>query len=201
MFEDARRRRFDLVLFWSLDRFSREGVLATLGYLEQLTAAGVGWRSFTEQYLDSCGIFRDAVLAILAVVAKQERIRMRERINAGIAAAKRRGVRFGAKPIVVDAQKLVDLIAAGSTVPAAAKQMGISLSTAHRVRRAFAKRRQAGHLQDVAAEACAMAAVEETYVAAEACAMAAVEETYVTARQSAAGAWNTDDLERLMNGK
>src|SRR5579864_4925442 len=27
MFADAARRRFDLVLFWSLDRFSREGAL------------------------------------------------------------------------------------------------------------------------------------------------------------------------------
>jgi len=28
MFSDARPRKFDLVLFWSLDRFSREGVAA-----------------------------------------------------------------------------------------------------------------------------------------------------------------------------
>jgi hypothetical protein len=47
----ASRREFDLVLFWSLDRFSREGVLATLQCLQRLTPYGVGWRSFTEQYL------------------------------------------------------------------------------------------------------------------------------------------------------
>src|SRR5215467_13303369 len=74
MFADARMRRFDLVLFWSLDRLSREGVSATLNHLERLADAGVNWRSFTEQYLDSCGIFRDAVLSILATIAKQERI-------------------------------------------------------------------------------------------------------------------------------
>jgi DNA invertase Pin-like site-specific DNA recombinase len=79
MFVDARARKFDLVLFWSLDRLSREGVSATLGHLERLTSYGVGWRSHTEEYLDSCGIFRDAVLAILAVIAKQERIRRSER--------------------------------------------------------------------------------------------------------------------------
>ena len=69
MMAAASRREFDLVLFWSLDRFSREGVLATLQYLQRLTSYGVGWRSFTEQYLDSCGIFRDAVLSILATIA------------------------------------------------------------------------------------------------------------------------------------
>ena len=55
MMDAASRREFDLVLFWSLDRFSREGVLATLQLLQRLTSYGVGWRSFTEQYLDSCG--------------------------------------------------------------------------------------------------------------------------------------------------
>src|SRR5207342_1252335 len=60
MFRDASQRRFDLVLFWSLDRFSREGVLETLNHLQRLSAAGVGYKSFTEQYLDSCGILEDA---------------------------------------------------------------------------------------------------------------------------------------------
>ena len=72
LFADA-SRRFDLMLFWSLDRFSREGVLETLNHLRRLEAAGVGFRSLTEQYLDSCGIFKDAVLSILATIAKQER--------------------------------------------------------------------------------------------------------------------------------
>jgi DNA invertase Pin-like site-specific DNA recombinase len=40
MFADARERKFDLVLFWSLDRLSREGVSATLGHLERLTSYG-----------------------------------------------------------------------------------------------------------------------------------------------------------------
>ena len=43
MFTDARARKFDLLLFWSLDRLSREGVSATLNHLERLTAAGVNW--------------------------------------------------------------------------------------------------------------------------------------------------------------
>ena len=73
LFADASKRKFDLVLFWSLDRFSREGVLETLNHLRRLEAAGVGFRSLTEQYLDSCGIFKDAVLSILATIAKQER--------------------------------------------------------------------------------------------------------------------------------
>jgi len=71
MFEDASRRSFDILVFWSLDRLSREGVLETLQHLPRLTSHGVAWRSFTEQYLDSTGIFREGVIGILAVIAKQ----------------------------------------------------------------------------------------------------------------------------------
>ena len=87
LFAAASRREFDSVLFWSLDRFSREGVFETLQYLQKLTQYGVGYRSFSEQYLDSCGMFRDAVISILAVIAKQERVRLSERTLAGLATA------------------------------------------------------------------------------------------------------------------
>jgi len=58
---------------------------ATLQGLERLTADGIGWKSFTEQYLDSLGPFADAILSVLACVAKQERIRLSERTRAGLA--------------------------------------------------------------------------------------------------------------------
>jgi hypothetical protein len=43
LFEDASRRKFDMVLFWSLDRFSREGVRETLQHLQKLDSYGVQW--------------------------------------------------------------------------------------------------------------------------------------------------------------
>src|SRR4051794_10857238 len=49
--------RFDVLLFWSLDRLTREGTFKTLCYLRQLSAAGVKYKSLTEQYIDSLGIF------------------------------------------------------------------------------------------------------------------------------------------------
>src|SRR6267143_921870 len=84
MFTAASQRKFDILLFWSLDRLSREGVLETLQHLNRLTSYGVNYRSYTEQYFDSCGIFKDAVISILATVAKQERIRISERVKAGL---------------------------------------------------------------------------------------------------------------------
>lgn len=95
MFADASMRRFDILLFWSLDRLSREGALETLQHLNRLTGYGVQWRSLTEQYLDSTGMFRDAVISILAVVAKQERVRLSERTIAGLERARAKGKQLG----------------------------------------------------------------------------------------------------------
>ena len=83
MLPDARQRRFDVVLFWSLDRFSREGVTETLNHLQKLAAAGVQFNSFTEQFLDSTGVFKDAIIDFLAAIAKQRRVRLNERTRPG----------------------------------------------------------------------------------------------------------------------
>lgn len=95
LFADAHQRKFDLILFWALDRFSREGVLKTLTYLHELESAGVEFKSYTERYIDSSGIFKEAILAILATLAKQERIRLSERVKAGLDRARAAGKRVG----------------------------------------------------------------------------------------------------------
>jgi DNA invertase Pin-like site-specific DNA recombinase len=129
----AARHEFDLVLFWSLDRFSREGVLPTLKSLEQLTACGVGWKSFTEQYFDSCGIFRDAVISIAATLAKQERIKISERTIAGLQRARKQG-RIGGRPrVVTNRRKVTELHAAGRSLGEIAAEMNLSKSTVARI--------------------------------------------------------------------
>src|ERR1700730_6621078 len=40
LLDDADKRKFDLVLCWSLDRLSREGLEATIGYMRPLDTAG-----------------------------------------------------------------------------------------------------------------------------------------------------------------
>src|SRR5262245_53066040 len=133
LFEDASKRKFDLVLFWSLDRFSREGVRETLNHLQRLSANGVGFRSYTEQYLDSCGIFKDAVLAILAVIAKQERIRISERTIAGLERARKQG-RVGGRPrLVLDRVRIAQLDEQGYTLREIAEEMGISAASVCRL--------------------------------------------------------------------
>lgn len=138
MFADASRRKFDLLLFWSLDRLSREGVLETLQHLNRLTSYGVGYKSFTEQYLDSCGIFKDAVIGILAVIAKQERVRLSERTRAGIAIARSKGRQIGRPRLKVQRGEVARLRAQGLSLRAIGRELGVSEGSIRRLTSAAA---------------------------------------------------------------
>jgi DNA invertase Pin-like site-specific DNA recombinase len=93
LFADAAKRKFDLVLFWSLDRWTREGTRATIKYMETLESYGVGFKSYSEQYIDSCGIFKDVVISLLSTLARQEKVRISERVMAGLARSSKKGGR------------------------------------------------------------------------------------------------------------
>ena len=129
MFQAASRREFDIQLFWSLDRFSREGVFETLTHLNRLTGYGVHYRSFTEQWFDSCGIFRDAVISIMATLAKQERVRISERTKAGLERARREGKALGRPKVEVNTDEIRLLRAQGLSWSAVAVQTGIARAT------------------------------------------------------------------------
>jgi DNA invertase Pin-like site-specific DNA recombinase len=55
MLKAAHQRKFDIIVFWALDRLTREGTRATLNYLQRLETKGVGYVSYQEQWLDSTG--------------------------------------------------------------------------------------------------------------------------------------------------
>jgi DNA invertase Pin-like site-specific DNA recombinase len=133
MFKDAQVGKFDLLLFWSLDRLSREGAAETLNHLNRLTVAGVYWRSLQEGYLDSTGVFRDAVIAILAVIAKQERIRRSERAAAAVQRLRRQGLedRLGRKKKLVGhkLERIRELHGQGLSLRAIGKQLHVSAMT------------------------------------------------------------------------
>jgi DNA invertase Pin-like site-specific DNA recombinase len=136
MLADAMRHRFDVIVFWALDRFTREGALETLQYLNMLTRAGVGFRSFTESYLDSCGIFKDAVIAILGTIAKQERLRISERVRAGLNRAKTQGTKSGksiGRPrVVFRRDEIAELRKRGMSWKQIAQQIGVSVASVRR---------------------------------------------------------------------
>jgi DNA invertase Pin-like site-specific DNA recombinase len=142
MLEDAATREFDLLLFWSLDRFTREGTLATLKHLERLESCGVHWRSLTEAWIDSAGPFREVIISLLASLAKQERIRISERVRAGLNRAKAGGTKSGrpiGRPRVVCRRDLiVQLRQQGLSWRQIARQARTSVASVRRIYHATA---------------------------------------------------------------
>lgn len=97
MFADAAKHKFDMVLFWGLDRFSREGTRKTIFLLQQLDDCGVRYKSYSEQYIDSSGIFRDVIISLLSTLALQEKTRLADRVLCGLERARKAG-RVGGRP-------------------------------------------------------------------------------------------------------
>jgi len=98
MLQDARERKFDFILVWALDRFSREGMLNTLHYLEELRKNKVALKSLQESWLDTSDQgMGQLLIAIFSWVAKQEKERISERTKAGLQRAKASGKKLGRK--------------------------------------------------------------------------------------------------------
>lgn len=103
MMHAASQKRFDRLVFWSLDRLSREGVVKTISYLQDLKRWGIEWRSYTQPFLDTGNEMVDSiVLSVLSALARQEKVIISERTRAGLQRALRAGKVLG-RPHVEDA--------------------------------------------------------------------------------------------------
>lgn len=133
VFIDATKRKWDLLLFWSIDRLTREGAYATMRYLTRLTELGVAYRSYCEEYINSTGIFADVLISLLATLAKQEALRLSERTKAGLERARRQG-RVGGRPrAAVNVEQVVRLHRSGKSLNAIAREVGSNKSVVHRL--------------------------------------------------------------------
>jgi DNA invertase Pin-like site-specific DNA recombinase len=127
---DAKRRRFDVLVCWRLDRLGRNlKHLVTL--LDELQAWGVAFVSLAEG-IDATTPAGRLQMHILGAIAEFERSRIQERVMAGLARARAQGKRLG-RPRR-DGTALA--LPAGLTVRQAAETWGVSLATAGRRLRA-----------------------------------------------------------------
>lgn len=134
VFTMARQRKFDVLLFWSLDRFSREGSRKTLEYLTKLDDYRVKWHSYTEEYISSLGIFADAIISLMACLAKQERIRISERTKAGLARVKAKGKILGRPTdVIADTEQIRELRRSGHSLSEISRITGVSKTRVHRL--------------------------------------------------------------------
>jgi putative DNA-invertase from lambdoid prophage Rac len=98
LLQAARRREFDILVVWSIDRFGRT-MGGNVRDIEMLAEFGVDVVSCREPWLDTSGPVRELLIAILSWVAKQERARLIERTKAGMARAKAEGKKVGGRKL------------------------------------------------------------------------------------------------------
>jgi putative DNA-invertase from lambdoid prophage Rac len=141
---DARRRRFDVVVVWKLDRFGRSLVHCVFG-IQELASLGIRFIA-TSQGLDTdeANPASKLLMHILAAVAQFERELIRERVSAGMKAAKARGTKSGnaiGRPRrIFDREAVVRLRAEGMSIEKIARQMSIGVGTVVRAVQAGGER-------------------------------------------------------------
>jgi DNA invertase Pin-like site-specific DNA recombinase len=132
LFDDAAKRKFECVLFWALDRFSREGMAQTIIHLQRLSSYGVAFHSYTEPHLATDNeLVRNILLALLSSLAKVEAQKISERTRAGMSRARAKGVKIGRPKLPAELRHEITRRAAkGETAYAIAKALRIDRHTA-----------------------------------------------------------------------
>lgn len=140
-------RRFEHVLVWALDRWSRDpSFVKAVGSIEELELLGVRWHSFKEPQLDSSAdgspnLGRDILRGILPTIAAFEARRRSERTRLAMAEIKsgRRTTRSGRPPgrqrkvTEVKARRIRELRNGGRPWAEVAQRVQLPVGTCRRV--------------------------------------------------------------------
>ena len=100
MLQEAMMMRFESILVWKLDRFSRENMSQVVGRIQKLRERGIGIKSMTEDWVNTSkdNPMSDLVLAVMAWAAAEERRKISERTKAGIQRKRNLGQWKGGRP-------------------------------------------------------------------------------------------------------
>src|SRR5688572_18879893 len=129
---DAKRRRFDVLVCWRLDRLGRN-LRHLILLLDELQAVGVAFVSLSEG-IDATTPAGRLQLHVLGAIAEFERARIAERVKAGIERARRAGTRIGRRPHRITDQDLAQV--AHLSQHRAAVALGVPRSVLQRARAA-----------------------------------------------------------------
>ena len=130
LLRDARRRRFDVLVCWRLDRLGRN-LRHLILFLEELQALGVAFVSLAEG-IDATTPAGRLQMHILGAIAEFERARIAERVRLGLARVQANGQKLGRPILELTAKQLATVKELGTSE--AAVKLGISRSTLYRRR-------------------------------------------------------------------
>lgn len=131
LMRDAKRRRFDCVLCWKLDRIGRS-LKHLVNLLAELEAVGVALVSFSDN-LDLSTPQGRLMFQIIGAMAEFERSLIRERVKSGLANAKRKGTKLGRPQTVrIEALRVRQMRAAGKSFAEICRETGLARGSAWR---------------------------------------------------------------------
>lgn len=123
---------FDILVVWSLDRLGRS-MIGNLQTVLDLERKGVVVVSVKETFLDAeLGPARQLLLGVLGWIAEQERLRIGQRVRAGLDRARKDGVKLGRPAVHVNVGLALQLQREGQSIRQVAKTLGVSSSALHR---------------------------------------------------------------------
>ncbi len=131
LMEDARRRKFDVLMVWSIDRLARS-TKHLLQTLDELNGLGIQFLSQREA-IDTEGPLGRAIVVIVSAMAELERCVIIERVRAGMRRAKLEGRRIGRAPLDIDRGQIVHDRRSGMSLTQVAKKHCISRASVCRV--------------------------------------------------------------------
>jgi len=137
LMNDARQRKFDIILVWKIDRFGRS-LKHLVNSLAELESVGVAFVSLRDS-LDLSSPAGRLMAQLLGAISEFERSLIIERVRAGILSARNKGRRLGRPPLEVDHGRIARLRAAGASVRNISEQLGISVGSVHRAIRECSK--------------------------------------------------------------
>jgi DNA invertase Pin-like site-specific DNA recombinase len=128
MLKAARRRKFDVLVCWRLDRLGRN-LRHLILLLDELQSLGIDFVTLGEG-LDTSTPAGRLQLHILSAIAEFERSRLQERVLAGLARAKAQGQKLGRPERKIPADQISAV--RGLPVREAARRLGIPRTTLQR---------------------------------------------------------------------
>ena len=137
MMGDVRGRRFDMLVTFKLDRLSRS-LLHAVQVLDELRRNDVKLVSLRDG-ISFDGAYGAILFALVAGLAELEREAIRERVKAGLRAARARGVRLGRAPAEINLEEARRMRADGQTMVEVARHFNVSVRTLRRHRNGRSK--------------------------------------------------------------
>jgi len=131
LMDDAKKRRFDVVLVWRFDRFARSTKHLILA-LEEFKNLGIDFVSYQEN-IDTSSPLGSAIFTIISAVAQLERDIIAERVKAGLRRAKENGKRLGRPEVSIDEGEIRQLRSEGLSLRAIGERVRISHTKVARI--------------------------------------------------------------------